>query len=220
MASPGEDHGSQQGPSSGAPSTYHVRPLQPVDLDGISRVQWRACRTAYRFMSWSYTEDEVRRWCAGKLEEWDWGQVVCAKDLIVAYLAASGAHIDQLFVDLDHQRAGLGSALLTAMRSGDCARRRCTCLLRISLPVRSMNGSGSDRWTPGGMRRTGRLTSCYAPSCGPGAAGPAHETLRRMSALPTLLARRPLLLLGRSNGVRKARPFPSVAVEFKPIGIS
>jgi ribosomal protein S18 acetylase RimI-like enzyme len=66
-------------------------------------------------MDWSYTEDEVRRWYAAKLEEWNWGQVVCAGDLIVAYLAASGAHIDQLFVDPDHQRAGLGSALLTAM---------------------------------------------------------------------------------------------------------
>jgi ribosomal protein S18 acetylase RimI-like enzyme len=66
-------------------------------------------------MSWSYTEDEVRHWNAGKFEAWDWGQVVCAEDLIVAYLAASGAHIDQLFVDPDHQRAGIGRTLLTAM---------------------------------------------------------------------------------------------------------
>jgi putative acetyltransferase len=115
MASLGENDGSQQGPSSGAPSTYHVRPLRAVDLDGISRVHWRACRTAYRFMSWSYTEEQVRHWYAGKLEKWDWGQVVCADDLIVAYIAAKGAHIDQLFVDPDHQRAGLGSALLAAM---------------------------------------------------------------------------------------------------------
>ena len=115
MASPGENHGLQQGASSGVLSTYHVRPLQPFDLDGISRVHWRACRIAYRFMGWSYTEDEVRRWYAGKIEEWDWGQIVCAQDMIVAYLAANGAHIDQLFVDPDHQRAGLGSALLAAM---------------------------------------------------------------------------------------------------------
>jgi ribosomal protein S18 acetylase RimI-like enzyme len=115
MASTDEDDGWQQAPSTGAPSIYRIRPLQHVDLDGISRVHWRACRVAYRFMSWSYTEDEVRHWYAGKLEEWDWGQVACAEDLIVAYLAASGAHIDQLFVDPDHQRAGLGSALLTAV---------------------------------------------------------------------------------------------------------
>ena len=57
----------------------------------------------------------MRHWHAGKFEEWDWGQVVCAEDMIVAYLTASGPHNDQLFVDPDHQGAGLGSALLTAM---------------------------------------------------------------------------------------------------------
>ena len=43
------------------------------------------------------------------------GRLSAPRTLIVAYLAASGAHIDQLFVDPDHQRAGLGSALLAAM---------------------------------------------------------------------------------------------------------
>jgi GNAT superfamily N-acetyltransferase len=89
-------------------------------------------------MSWSYTENEVRRWYAGKLEEWDRGQVACAEDTIVAYLAASGAHIDQLFVDPDHQGAGLGSALLTAMLERRLrpatlqvfAEQACPCVLR------------------------------------------------------------------------------------------
>lgn len=115
MASLDEHQDSQRRPSSGVPSIYRIRPLRYLDLDGISRVHWRACRTAYRFMNWSYTEDEVRRWYAGKRKDWDWGQVVCAQDTIVAYLAANGAHIDQLFVDPDHQRTGLGSALLAAM---------------------------------------------------------------------------------------------------------
>ena len=110
-------------------------------------------------MSWSYTEDEVRHWYAGKLEDWDWGQVVCAEDMIVAYLAASGPHIDQLFVDPDHQGAGLGSALLAAMLERRLRRRRCTCLRRTGLPVRSMSGSGSDRWTSGGMSRIRHLIS-------------------------------------------------------------
>jgi ribosomal protein S18 acetylase RimI-like enzyme len=96
---------------------YVARPLRPDDLDGISRVHWRACRVAYQFMGWSYTEDEVRRWYAGKLGEWDWGQVACdrAEGTVVAFAASVGAHLDQLFVDPVHQRRGLGRALLTAM---------------------------------------------------------------------------------------------------------
>jgi GNAT superfamily N-acetyltransferase len=115
MVSSDRNYDRQGGRLASGPFDYSMRHLQPLDLDGISRVHWRACRVAYRFMSWSYSEDEVRRWYAGKLEAWDWGQVVCAGDAIVAYLAATGAHIDQLFVDPDHQRAGIGTALLGAM---------------------------------------------------------------------------------------------------------
>jgi putative acetyltransferase len=105
----------QQGRPPGVPAGYAIRPLQPSDLEGISRVHWRACSIAYRFMNWSYTEDEVRRWHAGKLAEWDWARVACADETIVGFLAAIGAHIDQLFVDPDHQRVGVGRALLGAM---------------------------------------------------------------------------------------------------------
>jgi ribosomal protein S18 acetylase RimI-like enzyme len=98
-----------------APAGYAIRPLRPDDLLGISRVHWRACRIAYRFMAWCYSLDEVRRWYAGKLPEWDWAQVACADKPVVAFIAATGPHLDQLFVDPDHQRAGLGTSLLSAM---------------------------------------------------------------------------------------------------------
>jgi GNAT superfamily N-acetyltransferase len=101
-------------PSAAAPGLT-MRELQPADLDAISRVHWRACRIAYRFMNWSYGEGQVRRWYAGKLEEWDWGRVACGDGRVVGYLAAIGPHIDQLFVDPDHQHAGIGGALLEAM---------------------------------------------------------------------------------------------------------
>jgi putative acetyltransferase len=94
---------------------YAIRPLEADDLADISRVHCRACRIAYRFMGWAYTEEEVRDWYASKLPSWDWGRVACADGPVVAYLAAIGAHIDQLFVEPDHQRAGIGNALLTAM---------------------------------------------------------------------------------------------------------
>ena len=92
-----------------------MRQLQTADLDDIARVHWRACGVAYRFMNWSYGEDQVRRWYAGKLAEWDWGRVVCEGGRVVGFLAAIGPHIDQLFIDPDHQRAGIGTSLLEAM---------------------------------------------------------------------------------------------------------
>ncbi len=100
---------------SSVPGTYAIRQLRPDDVDGIGRVHWRACRVAYRFVNWSYTEDECRRWYAGKFADWDWGRVARADDgAVVAFVAMMGAHIDQLFVDPDHQGVGLGGALLAA----------------------------------------------------------------------------------------------------------
>jgi ribosomal protein S18 acetylase RimI-like enzyme len=92
----------------------HYRPLGASDVAAISRVHRRACLVAYAFMRWSYTEEEVRRWYAGKLPEWDWGMVAHEQGRAVAFVAAAGAHIDQLFVDPDHQRRGIGAALLAA----------------------------------------------------------------------------------------------------------
>lgn len=92
-----------------------IRPLAASDLDAISRVHYRACRIAYRCIGWAYSEDQVRRWYAGKLSQWDWGRVACADGRVVGYLAAIGGHVDQLFVDPDHQRAGIGRTLLGAL---------------------------------------------------------------------------------------------------------
>ena len=119
-----------------APAGYAIRPLRREDVNGISRVHWRACRIAYRFMAWSYSLDEVERWYADKIKEWDWGQVACAGEAVVGFVAATGPHVDQLFVDPDHQRAGLGSALLRAM----LARRLRPVTLHVfadNLPARS-----------------------------------------------------------------------------------
>ena len=106
------------GPPGGNPDAAPIRAIRPfaaADLDGISRVHWRACRIAYRFMGWSYSEDEVRRWYARHMTVWDWAQVVTIDGDIVAYLAAIGAHVDMLYVDPDHQGQGLGRLLLEAM---------------------------------------------------------------------------------------------------------
>ena len=105
-------HGAQVRAADRQPEGFLIRPLAPTDLAGISRVHWRACQIAYRFMDWAYSEDEVRRWYADKLPGWDWGLVACADGAVVGYIVAIGGHLDQLFVDPDHQRCGLGRHLL------------------------------------------------------------------------------------------------------------
>ncbi|MFN4088591.1 MAG: GNAT family N-acetyltransferase, partial [Alphaproteobacteria bacterium] len=75
----------------------------------------RACSIAYRFMGWSYSEAQVRRWYATKRADWDWGRVAVHGDDIVAFAAAIRGHLDQLFVDPACQRGGIGRTLLQAM---------------------------------------------------------------------------------------------------------
>jgi putative acetyltransferase len=89
------------------------RPLAEADIAAISRVHRRACLIAYAFMEWDYPEQAVRDWYEEKFKTWDWG-LVAAEQEVVGYVATSGAHIDQLFVDPGHQGSGIGTALLTA----------------------------------------------------------------------------------------------------------
>ena len=116
---------------------YRVRSLRSGDLDAASRVHWRACRLAYGFMDWSYGLDEVRDWYAAKIQAWDWGLVVCEERAVVAYIAALGGHVDQLFVDPDHQRRGLGSALLGAMLARGL-RPATLCVHAGNAPARAL----------------------------------------------------------------------------------
>ena len=44
-------------------------------------------------MNWSYSEDEVRKWYAGKFAEWDWGLVAeTAEAGVITFVATSGTH--------------------------------------------------------------------------------------------------------------------------------
>jgi putative acetyltransferase len=65
-------------------------------------------------MNWSYSETEVRDWYAGKFPGWDWGLVAEDETAVVGFIAVAGTHLDQLFVDPDHQKRGIGARLLAA----------------------------------------------------------------------------------------------------------
>jgi GNAT superfamily N-acetyltransferase len=90
------------------------RPLRKDDVAGISLVHWRACSIAYRFMGWSYSEQEVCDWYAGKFAEWDHGLVAEDEGRVVGFVATTGSLIDQLFIDPEQQGRGIGGALLKA----------------------------------------------------------------------------------------------------------
>jgi len=63
-------------------------------------------------MDWSYSELQVRTWYAGKLAEWDWGLIAEDNLTAVGFVAVTGTHLDQLFVDPEYQRRGIGADLL------------------------------------------------------------------------------------------------------------
>lgn len=94
--------------------TLTYRPMVEADVAAIAGVHRRACLIAYQFMNWSYTEDEVRDWYAGKFREWDWAMVAEEGTAVVVFIAASGAYVDQLFVDPGRHGRGVGGALLSA----------------------------------------------------------------------------------------------------------
>jgi ribosomal protein S18 acetylase RimI-like enzyme len=91
---------------------HMFRPLETDDLKAISLVHHRACRIAYRFMNWSYSLQEVEAWYAGKFAEWTWTLATFEAHAMAGFIALSGRHVDQLFVDPLHQRSGIGASLL------------------------------------------------------------------------------------------------------------
>lgn len=91
-----------------------LRPLTGADLDALSAIHVAACRVAYRFMDWDYSVAEVREWYSGKAGHWDWARVARQEGRVAGYIAMTGSHIDQLFVEPPVQGRGIGSALFAA----------------------------------------------------------------------------------------------------------
>jgi GNAT superfamily N-acetyltransferase len=102
------------------------RELVELDIEAIARVHRQTCLIAYAFMNWSYSEDEVRRWYAEKFKIWDWGMVAADDEGVAAFIACTGDHLDQLFIDPGRQRRGIGTFLLKAA-------------MGKALPVRTLN---------------------------------------------------------------------------------
>jgi ribosomal protein S18 acetylase RimI-like enzyme len=99
-------------------------------------------------MHWSYAEEEVQDWYAGKISGWDWG-LVAEDDGIVGFVATAGARLDQLFVEPAHQGRGIGTKLLT------------TALARmppsVTLTVFADNGPARRFYQRHGFRKVGQF---------------------------------------------------------------
>lgn len=130
----------------GAQLTF--RPLKSEDLRAISLVHRRACLIAYQFMNWSYSLHAVEAWYSTKLAEWTWTQGAFDADAIAGFIASNGQHVDQLFIDPDYQRSGVGSALL--LRALDSAPGTTT------LHVFEANQNARAFYAKHGFRERGR----------------------------------------------------------------
>jgi GNAT superfamily N-acetyltransferase len=96
-----------------------IRPMQPDELDEIARLWCRSKQEAY--LPWLAIEatysfednlDYFRDTVCANHRVW-----LAERDgTVVGLMAQAGDFIDQLFVDPDHQRAGVGTALLAWAR--------------------------------------------------------------------------------------------------------
>ena len=97
----------------------HIRLMTGDDVEAVTRVWHASGLQAYTFIDlWQrFTLDEARRvfreHIAAIHEVW----VAEAEDGIVGYLAMNGSYLARLYISPDHQRTGIGTALLEhAMR--------------------------------------------------------------------------------------------------------
>jgi GNAT superfamily N-acetyltransferase len=92
-----------------------LRPAEPADLAGLVAVQV-AARAAAPMPAGLHSAAEIHDFLAGRLgsdEVW----VAEVDGVVAAYARFTRTWLDDLYVHPDHQRAGLGSALLDLVTS-------------------------------------------------------------------------------------------------------
>lgn len=89
-----------------------LRPLLPDDAPTAADVIYRATSAAYTFMSWTHGRQDTRNWFQSKLNDWSQVWVAERAGRVVGVVCLYDDYIDELFVDTDQQRQGIGSRLL------------------------------------------------------------------------------------------------------------
>ncbi len=96
------------------PTDLLVRPAEPAESDALADLYGRSRRGATGAMPASvHTSAEDREWFKARLRDGDHEAWVAEADgLLSGYLLLTQTWLDHLFVDPEHQRRGVGTALL------------------------------------------------------------------------------------------------------------
>ena len=88
-----------------------IRRAEPADAEAVASVFIASFASLLRFLPQLHTHDEDRAFIAGlvqRAEVW----LAEAGDEVIGFVALSPAQVEQLYVHPDHQRRGVGGALL------------------------------------------------------------------------------------------------------------
>lgn len=104
-----------------APSDLTLRPARPEDAVALARLFLRARRAAAPDLPLPVQgEDEVLPHLAAAVDDPGrevWVAATGTRDAVVGFLVLTPTWLDDLYVDPDHQRRGVGTALLGLVRS-------------------------------------------------------------------------------------------------------
>ncbi len=95
-----------------------IRDAQEGDAPAVADILRNATRAAYQFMAWPHTDKDFDDFVDNSMSRWDRVRVACRDDgSIVAFMCLEGRLIDQLFVQPDHQKQGIGGRLIDDAKS-------------------------------------------------------------------------------------------------------
>jgi GNAT superfamily N-acetyltransferase len=89
-----------------------IRPAESTDAAAIAEVWLRSFKAALPAVRPAHTDDEVRRWMHDVLVPTGTVSVVEVHTTVVGLLALASGWIEQMYIDPDWQRRGIGARLV------------------------------------------------------------------------------------------------------------
>jgi len=89
-----------------------IRPLGQAEIRPAAKLLFRSANLAYRDINWNHTEQETLDWFEATQDRWSEIWVAACGGQLAGVMCLETDFIDQLFIDPDWQRKGIGSELL------------------------------------------------------------------------------------------------------------